>query len=339
MALQREDPVVSECTIAVDAMGGDMAPEVPVAGALAALADLPEQIRIALVGEPDRVEGVVPLAARRRVEIVPAGDTIGMEEAPALAVRRKRDSSIVLGLQLVSSGQADAFISAGSTGAVMAASVLELGLLPNVDRPAVGAIFPTTADATLVLDVGANVDAKAFHLHQFARLGSVYVRALRGLDRPRVGLLNVGEEAEKGGDTIAEAHALLHADPEIHFVGNVEGHRIISGVCDVLVCDGFSGNVLLKFYESIAGFVVGLLRRPSGRIRRFGRMGQIVHVLDYAEYGGAPLLGVHGVTIVCHGGSPPRAIKNAIRVAVRSVESGMVRHMTTALETHGEAGP
>lgn len=339
MALERESPVGSTCTIAVDAMGGDTAPEVPVAGALAALAELPEKIRIALIGESNRVEPVLPPAARRRVDIVPAGETIGMDEPPALAVRRKRESSIVLGLQLVAAGKADAFISAGSTGAVMAASVLELGMLPNVDRPAVGAMFPTTTSATLVLDVGANVDTKACHLHQFARLGSVYAKDLSRLDRPRVGLLNVGEEAEKGGDTIAEAFALLDADPEIHFIGNVEGHRIIDGVCDVLVCDGFSGNVLLKFYESIAGFVIGLLRRPSGRIRRFGRTGQIVHVLDYAEYGGAPLLGVRGVSIVCHGGSPPRAIKNAIGVAVRSVESGMVADMTAALETLGESGP
>ena len=176
------------------------------------------------------------------------------------------------------------------------------------------------------------------HLHQFARLGSVYVRDLRGLERPRVGLLNVGEEAEKGGDAVAEAYSLLEVDPEIEFVGNVEGHRIIEGACDVLVSDGFAGNVLLKFYESIAGFVVGLLQRPTRRFRRGGRVGQIVRVLDYAEYGGAPLLGVQGVSIICHGGSPPRAIKNAIRVAVQSVESGMVEHMAAALDDPAAAG-
>ena len=306
----------------------------PVAGALAALSELPERIRIALVGEPGRIEAVLPLAARPRIEIVAASESIQMEEAPALAVRRKRDSSIVVGLQLVRSGSADAFISAGSTGAVMAASVLELGALPGVDRP-VGAMFPTTSGPTLVLDVGANVDTKGHHLHQFARLGSVYVRDLRGLERPRVGLLNVGEEAEKGGDAVAEAYSLLEGDPEIEFVGNVEGHRIIEGVCDVLVSGGFTGNVLLKFYESIAAFVVGLLQRPTRRFRRGGRVGQIVRVLDYAEYGGAPLLGVQGVSIICHGGSPPRAIKNAIRVAVQSVESGMVEDMAAALDDPG----
>jgi glycerol-3-phosphate acyltransferase PlsX len=325
-------------TIAVDAMGGDKAPEVPVAGALAALAELPERIRIALVGEPGRIEAVLPLAARPRIEIVAATESIQMEEAPALAVRRKRDSSIVVGLQLVRSGIADAFISAGSTGAVMAASVLELGALPGVDRPAVGAMFPTTTGPTLVLDVGANVGTKGYHLHQFARLGSVYVRDLRGLERPRVGLLNVGEEAEKGGDAVAEAYSLLEDDPEIEFVGNVEGHRIIEGACDVLVSDGFAGNVLLKFYESMAAFVVGLLQRPTRRFRRGGRVGQIVRVLDYAEYGGAPLLGVQGVSIICHGGSPPRAIKNAIRVAVQSVESGMVEDMAAALDDPTVAG-
>jgi glycerol-3-phosphate acyltransferase PlsX len=325
-------------TIAVDAMGGDRAPEVPVAGALAALSELPERIHIALVGEPGRIEAVLPLAARPRIEIVAATESIQMEEAPALAVRRKRDSSIVVGLQRVRSGIADAFISAGSTGAVMAASVLELGALPGVDRPAVGAMFPTTTGPTLVLDVGANVDSKGHHLHQFARLGSVYVRDLRGLERPRVGLLNVGEEAEKGGDAVAEAYSLLERDPEIEFVGNVEGHRIIEGACDVLVSDGFAGNVLLKFYESIAGFVVGLLQRPTRRFRRGGRVGQIVRLLDYAEYGGAPLLGVQGVSIICHGGSPPRAIKNAIRVAVQSVESGMVEDMAAALDDPSATG-
>ncbi len=316
-------------------MGGDKAPEVPVAGALAALSELPERIRIALVGEPGRIEAVLPAAARPRIEVVAATETIQMEEPPALAVRRKRDSSIVVGLQMVRSGMADAFISAGSTGAVMAASVLELGALPGVDRPAVGAMFPTISGPTLVLDVGANVDTKGHLLHQFARLGSVYVRDLRGLERPRVGLLNVGEEAEKGGEAVAVAYSLLEQDPEIEFVGNVEGHRIIEGACDVLVSDGFAGNVLLKFYESIAAFVVGLLQRPTRRFRRGGRVGQVVRVLDYAEYGGAPLLGVQGVSIICHGGSPPRAIKNAIRVAVQSVESGMVADMAAALDGPG----
>lgn len=325
-------------TIAVDAMGGDGAPEVPVAGALAALSELPERFHIALVGEPGRIEPVLPPAARPRVEVVAAMESIHMAEAPALAVRRKRDSSIVVGLQLVRSGMAHGFISAGSTGAVMAASVLELGVLPGVDRPAVGAMFPTTTGPTLVLDVGANVDTKGQHLHQFARLGSVYVRDLRGLERPRVGLLNVGEEADKGKDAVALAYSLLDADPEIEFVGNVEGHRIIEGVCDVLVSDGFAGNVLLKFYESIAAFVVGLLQRPTRRFRRGGRVGQIVRLLDYAEYGGAPLLGVQGVAIICHGGSPPRAIKNAIRVAVQSVESGMVRDMAAALHDLADSG-
>jgi len=320
-------------TIAVDAMGGDSAPEVPVAGALAALAELPERIRIALVGDPERIGAVLPTTADPRVDVVPASESIEMDEAPALAVRRKRDSSIVVGLELQRSGEADAFISAGSTGAVMAASVLVLGALPGVDRPAVGAMFPTTKSPVLVLDVGANVDCKARQLHQFAHLGSVYVRDLRLVERPRVGLLNVGEEPEKGGDTTTHAYALLAADPTLNFVGNVEGHQIINGVCDVLVCDGFVGNTLLKFYESIAAFVIGLLRHSSGRLWKRSRVQQIVHVLDYAEYGGAPLLGVRGVSIVCHGASPSRAIKNAVRVAYRSAESSMVRDMALDLES------
>lgn len=320
--------------IALDVMGGDDSPDVPLAGAAAALAEAGEgAFRILAVGDPVAIEAAVgrtPELDPAALEILPARERIEPDEPPAHAVRRKRDSSIVVGLQAVRDGEADAFISAGSTGAVMAGSWLVLGALPGVDRPAVGASFPTSDGPTLVLDAGANVGSRPEHLHQFARLGAVYARDLVHIDAPRIGLLNVGEEEEKGDDVAVAAHRLLRADPTLNFVGNVEGHQIIRARCDVLVCDGFVGNALLKFYESIAGFVLGLLRERFAGARR--ELEEIFQFLDYTEYGGAPLLGVNGVSIICHGSSPPRAIKNAVRVALESVRSGMVADMAADLE-------
>ncbi len=316
--------------IAVDAMGGDGAPGVPVAGAREALAERPDGVEALLVGAPERIERVLGTGPREGLRILPASDVIEPSEAPALAVRRKRDSSIVVGLEAVRRGEADAFISAGSTGAVMAASVLILGPLAGVDRPAAGAVFPTSRGPALVLDAGANVGSRPAHLHQFAHLGTIYARELLGLPRPRVGLLNVGEEEEKGDELAQAVHARLREDATLRFVGNVEGHRIIEGACDVVVCDGFVGNVLLKFYESMAGFVLGLLRERFRDARE--ELEDLFQFLDYAEYGGAPLLGVDGVVIICHGASPPRAIKNAVQMAVDAARAGMVREMARDLE-------
>lgn len=320
--------------VAIDAMGGDDAPGVPVRAAREALGEGDEELEILLVGDPDVLREETEAAGGRpdRLTVVPARETVGDDEPPARAVRRKTDSSISVGLRLQRDGEADAFISAGPTGAVMAASVLVLGSLPGVDRPAVGAVVPTARAPTLILDVGANVSSQPGHLHHFAHLGAIYAREVLEMEEPRVGLLNVGEEEEKGDEVAVAAHRLLGSDPELRFVGNVEGHRIIQGACDVLVCDGFAGNVLLKFYESIAGYVVSLLEEASG-----GRLPpehrRIREVFDYVEYGGAPLLGVDGVAIVCHGASPPRAVRNAIGVATRSVRSGIVDKLERDLDT------
>lgn len=325
--------------MALDAMGGDDAPCAPLAGAAAALEEAAGSLEILAVGDPEVIRtaaGQYPVLDDQRFRILPARQTIEADEPPALAVRRKRDSSIVVGLEAIRRGEADAFISAGSTGAVMAASLLILGPLPGVARPAVGAVFPTSEGPSLVLDVGANVGSRPEHLHQFARLGAIYVRDLLGIDIPRIGLLNVGREEEKGDDLAVATHRLLEGDRSLNFVGNVEGHEIIQGRCDVLVCDGFVGNALLKFYESMAGFVMELLERHLPEARQ--EVEEIFQFLDYTEYGGAPLLGVDGVSIICHGSSPPRAIKNAIRVAVGSVRSGMVRDMARDLERLIPAG-
>ncbi|TVR63861.1 MAG: phosphate acyltransferase PlsX [Gemmatimonadales bacterium] len=318
--------------IALDVMGTDEAPACEIAGAIESFQDR-DDFQVVLVGDQSKIEDALshhPGFPRNRIEIVHAPERIHPGEPPASAVRRRPDSSIVRGVRLQKAGAADAFISAGSTGAVMAASLILLRPLPGVARPAIGTLLPTAGTPTLMLDAGANVDSKPRHLLQFARLGTIYAQDLMGIQRPRVALLNIGEEPEKGDELAVAAHELL-AGSGLHFVGNVEGRDIIQGACDILVCDGFVGNVLLKFYESVAEFIIGLLDREMDRIGGDVDLREVFRVLDYAEYGGAPLLGVNGVTVICHGSSPPRAIRNAIRVAVQAVESGMVDHIAREL--------
>jgi glycerol-3-phosphate acyltransferase PlsX len=320
--------------IALDAMGSDRAPAVEVEGAVGALLDLDAGASVVLVGDRDRIEAELarwPDVPRDRLEIVHASEVIEMHEAPATAIRRKRDSSIVVGVRLLQAGEVDAFISAGSTGAVMAASLVILRTLQGVDRPPVGARIPTATGRCLALDVGANVDTKPHQLVQFAQLGSVYAEDMLGIDRPRIGLLNIGSEPEKGNEVVLEAHQLLASLPDINFVGNVEGRDIVTGKCDVLVADGFVGNVLLKFYESVAGLITSMLRREFAEQGVQMDFDRVFRSLDYTGIGGAPLLGVNGVVIICHGGSPPHAIRNAIGVAAQSVNRRMVEHMAARL--------
>jgi len=241
----------------------------------------------------------------------------------------------VVGLNLEKAGEVDAFVSAGSTGAVMAASLFILRPLPGVDRPAVATMLPTSAGPLVMLDAGANVDCRPAHLVQFGRLGAIYARDVLGRESPRVALLNIGEEPEKGNELSVEAYRRLQ-ESDLNFVGNVEGRQIIEGVCDVLVTDGFVGNVLLKFYESVAGFVFGLLRQELTGAGGEEKIGRVSRMLDYAEYGGAPLLGVNGIAIICHGGSPPRAITNAILAAVTAADAHMVGHMRHEVGTHAD---
>lgn len=327
--------------IALDAMGSDRAPAVEVEGAVGALLDR-DDLTVVLVGDTERLEAELanhPDAPRERIELVHASEVIDMGEPPAAAIRRKRDSSIVVGLQRLKGGEVDAFISAGSTGAVMAGSLFILRTLPGVDRPPIGARIPTATGRCLALDVGANVDTRPQHLVQFAQLGSVYAEDVLGFERPRVGLLNIGEEPEKGNEVVVQAHHLLSQLPDINFVGNVEGRDILSGHCDVLVADGFVGNVLLKFYESVAGLIISMLRRELTEVADRLDLEKLFRRLDYTGIGGAPLLGVNGVVIICHGGSPPQAIRNAIGVAAQSVERRVVEHMAARLSQHPEAPP
>jgi phosphate acyltransferase len=321
--------------VAVDAMGGDNAPQAEIAGALQALAAFPDKFLIQLVGRSDLIAAELakhPEADRSRLEIHEAPEVIGMAEKPLAAVRKKRKSSIVVGLTMQNDGRSDAFVSAGNTGAILAGSTLLLGLHDCVERATVATLFPTADQPVLVLDGGANVDCSPRELVGFAYLGSVYMRDVLRRPSPTVGLLNVGEEDEKGNAITREAHGLLKRSPRLHYLGNIEGRDIVAGhhkygVIDVVVCDGFVGNVVLKFYESVGRLFVGLVKQRVPDLMARPELKELFRILDYSEYGGAPLLGVKGVSIICHGASPSNAIKNAIRVAVQSVQADLSKHI------------
>ncbi len=315
-------------------MGGDFAPQATVAGALLALAELDPAHSIQLVGRTAVVEAQLRAlldgelsshaAQRDRIAIVEAPDVIEMSDKPSTAMRGKPNSSMAVGLRMQSEGMSDAFVSAGSTGAQMAASMVLLKLHPGLKRPAIVTLFPSARHAVAVLDSGANVDCSSDELVQFARLGAAYAECVLGRPNPAIGLLSVGEEPEKGDAVTKEANQLLQASG-LNFIGNVEGRDLPTGGTDrqhvdVVVCDGFVGNVLLKFYEAIAPFMIETLRAAGVDA---AHLAMALQHLDYSEYGGAPLLGVRGVSIIAHGKSSPRAIKGAIKVALQAVTSGM----------------
>jgi len=313
--------------IAVDAMGTDLAPQPEVEGAiLAARARLAE---ILLVGPETRLKHALGHQARGLpLEIVHASEAVTMEDEGAKAFRRKRDSSMRVAARLVHEGKADGWVSAGNTGAVMTTAKIVLGALEGVDRPALAALFPNArGKVTVLLDVGANVDCKPYHLEQFAVMGEIYCRAIFAQPRPRVGLLSIGSEDHKGNELTREALGLLRKLP-LNFIGNVEGRDLYNGRADVIVCDGFIGNVALKISEGMVEAISSLLREAyastlsskAGYVLSRKALGRFKKRLDYSEYGGAPLLGVKGVSMIAHGGSNANAIKNAIRVAAEFVE-------------------
>ncbi|MFN8632780.1 MAG: phosphate acyltransferase PlsX [Chloroflexota bacterium] len=326
-----------QTTVALDGMGGDHAPEVVADGAKLAAQEL--GTRILLVGPQRDLETRLGKdGAHLAIEVVNATQVVEMEEHPANAVRQKPDSSMVVGVRLVREGRAQAFVSAGNTGAVMAAGLFELRRIRGVDRPALAAVFPTRKGGTLVIDVGANADCKPEYLEQFGLMGSVYMEKVFGIARPKVGLLSNGEEESKGSALVQAAHPRLKALP-IEFVGNVEGKEIPSGDVDVVVCDGFSGNVVLKLAEGMASSITGMIREEinASLVSKLFAVGvlpafrRVRRRLDYAEYGGAPLLGLNGICIVAHGRSNALAIKNAIRVASQAVEHDVVGHIARGL--------
>jgi glycerol-3-phosphate acyltransferase PlsX len=318
-------------TIAVDAMGGDHAPRPEVEGAIVAAREF--GVRILLVGLAPELKRELAKHSHRGlpIEIVPASEIISMEDSPSQAFRKKKDSSAHVATKLVRGGQADGMISAGNTGAVMAVARFGLGTLSSVDRPALAAPFPTARGGTSVLlDAGANVDSKPAHLVQFAVMGEIYYRAIFGTRRPKVALLSIGEEEMKGNELTREVHSRLKQST-LNFVGNVEGREIFGGDVDVIVCDGFIGNIALKISEGVAQHIVTLLK-DALQSTLSSQVGYVLSrkayksfrkKIDYSEYGGAPLLGVRGVTVIGHGSSNAHAIKNAIRVATELVRGGV----------------
>jgi glycerol-3-phosphate acyltransferase PlsX len=331
-------------------MGGDFAPAAPVAGALLALAELGAEHRVQLVGREETIraqlrahldgEYAACAAAADRIDVVGAGDVIAMSDKPSAVIRGKPQSSMHVGLRLQAEGRSDAFVSAGNTGAQMALSIVLLRLHAGVSRPAVATIFPTARRPIVVLDSGANVDCSPQELVQFARLGAVYAEDVLGFENPVVGLLNIGEEPEKGNTSVKEAYQLLR-DSGLNFQGNIEGRDLPLGASDrgpidVVVCDGFVGNVLLKFYEGVAPMIIKLLGDHEA-IDKTHLQDALGH-LDYSEIGGAPLLGVRGVSIISHGMSSPRALMNAIKVAARAAETHLDEHIGKRLG-QGSARP
>jgi glycerol-3-phosphate acyltransferase PlsX len=320
--------------IAVDAMGGDFAPQSVVAGAVQAAKEY--GVGVILVGIRETVEAELKKhgASSLPIEIRNASQVVDMLDSPSTVFRRKKDSSIRIANDLVKSGEAVAVISAGHTGAAMATSLFLLGKVEGVERPAIATVMPTVTGACVVLDVGANVDCKPSHLLQFGIMGEVFAKHLLKNPNPRVGLLSIGEEETKGNELTKEAFKLL-TETNLNFIGNVEGRDIMMGKADVIVCDGFIGNVVLKTSEAVAEAINCLLRENVGDnlLRKAGYLlmrpafRALKHKLDYAEYGGAPLLGINGISIISHGRSSARAIKNAIRVAREFARSDVNKHI------------
>jgi glycerol-3-phosphate acyltransferase PlsX len=316
--------------IALDAMGGDHAPAETVAGAVAAARAL--GVEVALVGRPEAIGSELKKhdTTGLALPVVEAPDVIAMDEHAAQAARRKPTSSIHVALRQVRDGHAAAMISAGNSGAVMATALFVLGRVPGIERPAIGTVMPTAKGRVLLIDAGANTDPKPAQLVQFGQMGAIYMEKVLGIANPRVGLLANGEEPGKGNELVLAAHPLLASAPGLNFIGNIEGKDIPAGVVDVVVTDGFTGNVVLKLTEGVATLLLGMVRAEltarlttkllaAGLRPAFRRLGAR---LDYREVGGAPLLGVDGLTIIAHGRSDARAIENAIRVAQEAANGG-----------------
>lgn len=328
--------------IAVDAMGGDYAPEEVVLGAIEAVKSY--SLDVVLVGDTNKIEEVLNRYGAKdnsHLSIVHASQVIDMGEHPAQAIRKKKDASIVVATQLVKNGACDAVVAPGSTGAAVTAALLGLGRIKGIERPCIATPIPSKKGITVLLDSGANANSKPKHLVEGAIMGSHYAKYILGVDKPAVGLLNIGEEASKGNELAQATYPLLEKMKTISFYGNVEGRDIPKGTVDVVVCDGFVGNVILKFGEGMAMFIIRLVKdtiKSSGFIAKLGALAvypalrTLKKRLDFTEYGGAPLLGVDGSFIICHGSSKAKAIKNAIRVAGELAQQDVVGHIRKSIE-------
>ena len=327
--------------IVVDAMGSDHAPAIEVEGAIQAVREY--GLEVLLVGDEALIRAELKKHGKvsDKISVLHAAERIEMHEPAALSVRRKRQSSIVVGLEVLKQDGADGFVSAGNTGAVVCAATLSLRMLPGVERPGIGIILPTMKGTTILIDVGANIDPKPIHLFQYGIMANAYSKYILHKPNPTVGLLNVGEEETKGTDFIKETHALLSGS-KLNFTGNIEGRAIYVGDTDIILCDGFVGNVILKVSESVIDTLVKLVKQEikSSIIASIGAaltmtaFNTLKKKMDYAEYGGALLLGVDGRCIISHGSSNPKAIKNAIRVAAESKTQDVNKHIVEELESH-----
>ncbi|MBI3991573.1 MAG: phosphate acyltransferase PlsX [Candidatus Omnitrophica bacterium] len=327
--------------IAIDGMGGDNAPAAIVEGVVHAAKEFDSELII--VGQRKAIEAELKKYPNYPSNITTchASEIVHMHDSPAVSIRKKKDSSISVAVRLAEEGKVNAIVSAGNTGAVVCATTLQLGVLPGVERPGIAVVFPTLTGVSLLIDVGANIDAKPDHLLQYAIMGTVYSRDILGKASPSVGLLNIGEEESKGTNFVKESYKLLSTS-NLNFVGNVEGRGIFNGSTDVVVCDGFIGNVVLKVSEGLADNLSSLLKRQLTK-SIWTKLGALLSKpafvalkkeTDYSEYGGAPLLGVNGICIISHGSSSGKAIKNAIRVAKEFVEKKVNQHIMDGVSKH-----
>ena len=327
--------------IAVDAMGGDNAPAVEVEGAFQAIEEF--GYGVVLVGDEARLNDELKKhgGPSDKIAIKHASQVIAMHEPAAISVRRKRDSSIVVGAELLKRNEADAFVSAGNTGAVVCATTLSLRLLPGIERAGIATVMPSLTGMSLIIDVGANINPKPIHLLQYGIMADAYSRYILHKANPTVGLLSVGEEETKGTEFTKEAHTLL-SESKLNFIGNIEGRDVYAGKADIILCDGFVGNVILKISESVADTIMQLLKQEIkssiiatvGAVLSSSAFNELKKKMDYSEYGGAPLLGVDGRCIICHGSSTPKAIKNAIKVAAEFVTQDVNKHIIEELESY-----
>ena len=332
--------LADQITVAVDAMGGDHGPGVVVNGAIEAARKW--GMKIVLVGDTTAIQ--VELAGHNcsglMIDVVHASEVVGMHDSASDAIRKKKDSSIRVAFELVKSKRADAVVSAGNSGATMAAGMFTLKRIPGIERPAIATVVPNKCGYTLLLDAGGNVDCRASHLQQFAIMGELYAREMMGLTSPRVGLLSNGEEEGKGNDLTREAHTLLDHTPSFNYAGYIEGRDIFNGTVDVVVCDGFVGNVVLKVAEGMADAISQMLRTEIQK-SFLAKIGYLLSRpafkafkkrIDYAEYGGAPLLGIKGTGMICHGGSNPKAIMNAVNMACQAVQHEVHQKLAAKLQ-------
>lgn len=332
--------------IAVDAMGGDFAPREIVLGSIWAIREYPD-IDIVFVGDEEQIKAVLQAEGEQenqRLAIKHASEVIEMHEHPGIALRRKKDASVVVATQLVHDKICDAVVAPGSTGAAVAAALFGLGRIKGIDRPTIATPIPTLHGTTVMLDSGANANSKPKHLAQGAIMGYHYAKLILGIEEPTVGLLNIGEEASKGNELVQATLPLLEQLKTIPFKGNVEGRDIPRGTVDVVVCDGFVGNVVLKFAEGLASVIMELMKigiKNGGWLAKLGALAikpsfmSLKRKLDHTEYGGAPLLGVNGSFIICHGSSKAKEIKSAIRVAAEIVDRKVIEHIYKSIEEEG----